>query len=364
MSLAEPTFHADLLILGGGCAGLSLATRLATRCPALKVIVVEPRTQYVEDRTWCGWRTLTRASNLYPYEMISAGRFYEHSCKTIQSSNSVHLSLGATVDSVTEDEKGVTATLGDTTSLRARWAVDTRPKIRPLPFPSLWQNFVGYEITVDQQCADQLGTTPVLMDFQPAGSSSLQFMYLLPLGDLRFLCEWTRFSPIHGELDQIEAELRGWLKSHACDEGRLGRRESGSLPMSVVPAPNSESRIIVAGTLGGSMRASTGYAFHSIQRWADRCTDALVAGSPPVSPLRSPTLNLLDDVFLTALQDRSTAAATVFTDLFAKTQPEILIRFLSSIPLSRDILPVMLSLPWIHFSKAALRTLLRRGATA
>jgi lycopene beta-cyclase len=388
MSFPEPSFDADLLILGGGCAGLSLATRLATRCPALRVIVVEPRTHYVEDRTWCGWRTephpyltcvdavwkqwriirgadtILRGSNLYPYEMISASRFYQHSCETIHSSSSVQLSLGVTVKSVIEDERGVTATLGDKTSLRARWAVDTRPKIRPLPFPSLWQNFVGYEIKVDQEWAEQLGTTPVLMDFQPAGLSSLQFIYLLPLGDHRFLCEWTRFSTIHGELDEIEAELRGWMKSRGCNEGMLGRRESGSLPMSVVPAPASESRMVAAGTLGGSMRASTGYAFHSIQRWADRCTDALAAGNPPASPTKSPILNFLDEVFLTALQDRSTAAESIFTDLFDKTQPETLVRFLSSTPLPRDILQVMLSLPWIHFSRAALNTLLRRGAAA
>jgi lycopene beta-cyclase len=388
MSVREQSFDADLLILGGGCAGLSLATRLATLCPALKVIVVEPRTHYVDDRTWCGWRTEThpyltcvaaswnqwrvihgettilRGSDLYPYEMVSAGRFYEYSCKTIRSSNSVCLRLGASVEAITEDDSGVTASLGDKTSLRARWAVDTRPKLRPLPFPSLWQNFVGYEVTADQRWTDRLGTTPVLMDFQPAGSSSLQFMYLLPLGNHRFLCEWTRFSTIRDEESEIETQLLGWLTSHGCNEGMLGRRESGSLPMSVVPAPNSESRIVPAGTLGGSMRASTGYAFHSIQRWADRCTDALVLGSPPVSPTRSPTLNFLDDVFLSALQDRSVAAETVFTKLFDQTQPETLVRFLTSIPLPQDVLPVMLSLPWIHFSKAALRTLLRRGAAS
>jgi lycopene beta-cyclase len=311
-----------------------------------------------------GEETILRGSNLYPYEMISAGRFYEHSCATIRSSDSVCLSLGATVESVTEDNSGVTAILGDKTSLRARWAVDTRPKLRPLPFPALWQNFVGYEVMADQVWTDRLGTTPVLMDFQPAGSSSLQFMYLLPLGDHRFLCEWTRFSTIHGELLEIETDLLGWLTSHGCSEGMLGRRESGSLPMSVVPAPNSESRIVPAGTLGGSMRASTGYAFHSIQRWADRCTDALVSGKPPVSPGRSPILNFLDDVFLTALQDRSTAAETVFTKLFDQTQAETLVRFLSGIPTTLDILPVMLSLPWIHFSKAALKTLIRSGAAA
>ncbi len=388
MSLAEQTFDADLLILGGGCAGLSLATRMATQCPSVKVIVVEPRTHYVEDRTWCGWRTHThpylhcvasswaqwrvkhgadtivRGSDIFPYEMVSSGCFYQHSCETIRASNSVCLALGATVASITEDATGVTAYLQDEQTMRARWAVDTRPKIIPLPFPSLWQNFVGYEVQADQDWTDRLGTTPMLMDFQPHGSAVLQFMYVLPLGDHRFLCEWTRFSSLRGESLELEAELRRWLQSQGCNDGMLGRRESGSLPMSVVPHPGAASRIVAAGTVGGSMRASTGYAFHAIQRWADCCVDALAAGRPPVSPARSTMLDFLDKVFLTALQDRSTAAETVFTRLFQQTQPERLVRFLSGIPQSRDILPVMLSLPWIHFSKAALKTMLRNGAAS
>jgi hypothetical protein len=71
----------------------------------------------------------------------------------------------------------------------------------------------------------------------------------------------------------------------------------------------------------------------------------------------------LDEVFLTALQDRSLAPETVFTRLFERTQPEALVRFLSNIPQSGDIVPVMRSLPWIPFSKAALQTMLRKGAT-
>jgi lycopene beta-cyclase len=187
-------------------------------------------------------------------------------------------------------------------------------------------------------------------------------MYLLPLGEHRFLCEWTRFSRTHGECSEIEEDLRGWLDEQGCTEGMIGRRESGSLPMSIAtPDTLGSSRIFPAGTLGGSMRASTGYAFHSIQRWANLCTDSLAAGGPPVPPAQNAGLNFLDEVFLAAIQDRSTAAQTVFTSLFERSDPDALVRFLSGVPQYNDILPVMLSLPWMDFSKAAFKTLLRRG---
>ena len=387
MTSPEHTFDADVLILGGGCAGLSLATRLATRCPALRVTIIEPRTHYTEDRTWCGWRTaphpythcvaatwpqwrvicngrtIARESDNYSYEMLPAAAFYQESIKIIRSGNSVCLALGASALSVVEEATGVTTCLDDGRRLASRWVVDTRPPLQRLAYPSLWQNFVGFEVQADQRWSDRLGTTPVLMDFQPAGACAVQFMYVLPLGGHRFLCEWTRFSPEHGETIAIEASLHGWLKERGCTADMIERRESGCLPMSVAPVANSaKSRVIAAGTRGGSMRASTGYAFHAIQRWADRCADSLAADCPPLAPERQPVLAFLDEVFLTALQQRSTAGETIFSQLFAKTDPDALVRFLSGVPQSDDILAVMLSLPWFPFSKAAIKTLWRKGA--
>ena len=48
--------ESDILILGGGCAGLSLALRLAAdgeNCPS--TVILESRSHYSNDRTWCFW---------------------------------------------------------------------------------------------------------------------------------------------------------------------------------------------------------------------------------------------------------------------------------------------------------------------
>ena len=91
----------DVTILGGGAAGLSLASALvASDTPPETIRIVEPRTAYQRDRTWCFWdheaplhpeaiahrwpawnvryggRT-ARRSGRYDYVEIPANRFYE-----------------------------------------------------------------------------------------------------------------------------------------------------------------------------------------------------------------------------------------------------------------------------------------------
>ena len=95
-----PRPDVDIAILGGGCAGLSVAVRLAAAGRSLRVI--EPREAYVEDRAWSFWRTsrdpfedcvrrswselgypgagrtsVRRNSNRLRYQTVGAGAFYD-----------------------------------------------------------------------------------------------------------------------------------------------------------------------------------------------------------------------------------------------------------------------------------------------
>ncbi len=386
--MSAPSIHldADLIILGGGCAGLSLASRLAASPSTLRVLVLEGREHYEEDRTWCGWRTashpyqgcavaawprwrittnqetIERSSNRYPYEMIPADRFYAESCRVIRNSANVSIRMATHVASVFEQVGSVNIALPDGSIFSSRWLVDTRPSVTALRPPSLWQNFVGYVVHGSQTLAERIGDSPVLMDFQLPGTSAVQFIYVLPLGDDAYLCEWTRFSKEYGEETKIEQQLLEWVGKNAGQNWCLGRRESGSLPMSSVTKKlHRAGSIILAGTAGGSMRASTGYAFHSIQRWADACCGSLLAGEAPVPPLRNRTLDFMDDIFLRALQQRDSSGAAIFCSLFKHTEPDALVRFLSGQPRIADYWPVIRSLPWIDFSLAALQSLSGAG---
>lgn len=388
MSVSSSGVDADLIILGGGCAGLSLAYRIAASGSPLRVLALEGRYHYEEDRTWCGWRTASHpyqecatavwsrwrisgieetiegSSNRYPYEMIPADRFYEKSCRAIEKCNTVSLLMGANVSTVLSLARSVKVGLLDGRTFTSTWLIDTRPRVSTLTSPSLWQNFVGYVVKGSSTLAERVGECPVLMDFQSPGTSAVQFMYVLPVGAGAYLCEWTRFSKDRGEDAMIELELLEWVRQNAGQDWALGRRESGSLPMSLVSAKvRTNGPIVFAGTAGGGMRASTGYAFHSIQRWADTCCGALLAGGAPVPPIHTRTLDFMDDIFLRALQRKGGSGEAIFCGLFRHTAPDALIRFLSGQPRLTDYWPVMRSLPWVDFSIAAVQSLLGAGVS-
>ena len=112
----------DLLVLGGGCAGLSRALRLvAWPGPCRRVTVLESRQAYRHDRSWCFWRTgphrydkLVKRSwssvalraagqavqvdcTKTPYQLLEAGTFYDHALDVTAASAAVKLQLGVTV---------------------------------------------------------------------------------------------------------------------------------------------------------------------------------------------------------------------------------------------------------------------------
>ena len=367
---------ADIIILGGGCAGLSLATNLADASAGLRVIIIEPRAAYHEDRTWCGWRlaphafedcaiaswdrwqiatpagVIERSSKQYPYEMIRSDLFYEKACRAIARHPAMRLLKGLSADNLCETASHVEVALSDGSSLSAPWIIDTRPDKRMVKRPWLWQNFVGFVIEVDAPAGARFSRIPVLMDFQSPGQCVAQFMYILPIGNREFLCEWTQFAKAPGQLEDIQANLRDWLQEHAGAGWIICRQEQGSLPMALAPA-NPAGRIVAAGTGGGSMRASTGYAFHAIQRWAAACSASLLATGRPLGPPRNWMLDSMDAIFLEVLHQSSTSAMEVFRRLFENSPPDSLVRFLAGMPRRSDLWPIMRGLPWARFLRAA-----------
>ena len=279
--------------------------------------------------------------------MIRASLVYEKARLLLNHSASSELLLGAEALTVYESADKVKVHLADGRVLTSPWVIDTRPQSRVLAPPWLWQNFVGFVIKLDG-LGEGIDGLPTLMEFQSPVESVAQFMYTIPFGKRMTLCECTRFSKVVGEVHLLEAELAHWLTGRFDDRWTLQRRESGSLPMAP-PIPTAQRRVIDAGTRGGSMRISTGYAFLRIQRWADACAQSFLRDGVPLSPAKNRLLDMMDELFLRVLQEPSTSAADIFGVLFKSCPTDSLVRFLSGVPRSSDLWPVARCLPWGKF---------------
>ena len=362
----------DLLILGGGAAGLSLARRLAEQgTTAPRTLVLESRVDYADDRTWCfwmhptaqlthlvrrRWAKVSLASSTervlvdcaeFPYALLPSGGFYQDSRECIARSERVRLAMGVAVLGAPRKVDGLWEVATSAGVQRARWIVDTRPSAPPAEGAAvLWQSFLGQEIEAAGPVFDP--TVTEIMHFTQGEAGQILFHYLLPLSPTRALLEVTAFSPKPVGPDGFRAELNRFIDRRL--EGRryqLRREEQGILPMGLpMPVPSADATYVRAGLMAGGARASSGYAFQRIQRWAERCAQSLAAGHGPQPHAADGwILRRMDALFLQVLCRRPELAPTLFLAMFSQVAPARLARFMSDQATLLDNLAVIAALP-------------------
>ena len=360
----------DVAILGGGCAGLSLAVRLAAA--GRNLCVIEPRTRYTDDRAWSFWRTapdpfedcvraswanwdvsgpggiVERGSSRLRYQTVAAGLFYERAQSVIADNRAATLSLGTSARSLHRSASGWRIET-DAGTLSANHVVDTRP---PKRIPTYGQFFLGWEIRTERAVFNP--DRVHLMQFRKARSRGVDFVYTLPFARDRALIEVTSFAPETVGQDVFKT----WLEAEiaALEPGRFEvlRQETGALPMQVGFSDRHEAGVIGMGLSGGAARPSTGYAFTRIQAQADRVFIALQRGTAPETRMDGPATRFMDRVFLQVLQTMPERGPALFENLFRNAPPDRLERFLSGSTRAIDRLSVMASLPTLPFLQAAL----------
>lgn len=397
---------ADLIILGGGCAGLSLAMRLADLgdC-APRTMILESRSEYLHDRTWCFWggedaemselvshqwhdfaisiltERIVRRSQAHPYQMIPSDAFYAAAQRKIAQSDKIVLLLGTKVTAEPIKGEGNAKPLWQLMSekgpLSAPWIVDTRPQefsvLSGSPEPHLWQSFLGSEIVTTDACFDPACAD--LMDFSFMSSlasrgslmpSQIIFLYLLPLAENRAIIEATVFDRARVSAQELEEPL------HRMIQQRLGatpftllRSEHGVLPMGTTSASSSRSSaamgLVHAGLTAGGARPSTGYAFQRIQRWAKACSASVGSGRGPIPHVPDAFIpSAMDGLFLRVLDAHPELAPNLFLSLFKKVAPARIVRFMSDQGHLSDYASIMTALPSSPFLKELAQSLFRK----
>lgn len=378
----------DLAILGGGCAGLSLALRLAEqpgRCR--RVTVIESRSAYTNDRSWCFWRlgqhryeplvkrtwskVVVRAASRAvhvdcartPYQLLEAGAFYDHAQEAMAASDAVRLQTGLSVLGPPRPVPGGWRIETSAGGLTAAQVIDTRPPRLPGRGDStLWQSFLGEEVICDRPVFDP--TCVELMDFADDSREVIAFTYVLPLAADRALVETTLFDPRpHGPADLASRQRRAVQRLCADAQTRVVRTEAGILPMGMTLQDAAlGSGHLRAGLMSGAARPATGYAFQRIQRWADGCGEALRCGHAPSGHAPDPLLTrLMDRLFLEVLRSHPERGPELFMRLFGRTATPRVVRFMSDRGTFMDRVAVAASLPTGLFLRQLLRSAPRRS---
>ena len=369
----------DLLIIGGGLAGLSLARELIRRDCRLRVLVVEPRQEYTDDRTWCFWegsdhsnrdlvsRTwerwrssrLDRSVSEYQargqsYQYVRSIDFYQQALSTFEHSSNVRLQLGSSVQAIEPGVDGFRVRLNHDL-IRARWVIDTRPPPRQrMERSKMFQCFVGREIEVDAGIFDP-GCIELMTDMT-CDRNGVLFTYVLPFSPQRALVEPTRFSPHPVDREQLERDFQDLLRRRGWRATRVVRKEHGILPMGLPPTPPTEwPGYVRGGTGGGGLRMASGFGFLRIQKWARGCADALTAGDLPHGHPPDPWgQRVMDELFLKVLRFRPDMGPRMFERMMSATDPSVFVRFMSDSANWGDRLQVVRSLPTVPFIRALL----------
>ncbi|MEU0116378.1 lycopene cyclase family protein [Streptomyces bobili] len=349
----------DVVIVGGGAAGLSLAHRLTESfSPTVTLVEAPDGALRPPERTWCYWdrgtadfdeavsaswtrlrvrgtdgRAITVNPSPLTYRMLRSTDFERLVHHRLGTCPGVRV-LCATADLVRNTADGAevrcTSPDGKTLWLRARHVFDSRPR-RTLP-PArtrLLQHFRGWFVRTETDRFDP--EVADLMDFRvPQPRHGLAFGYVLPLAPDRALVEYTEFSRTALTTEAYEAALAHYCRDILrLDTFTVESAEQGVIPMTDARfARQVGPAVFRVGTAGGATRPATGYTFAAVQRQSRAIAAALHAGRLVVPPPHGRRALAMDAVLLRALDEGRINGPDFFTDLFRRVPPERLLRFL------------------------------------
>ncbi len=269
----------DYIIIGGGCAGLSLAYELDLhkKLKNKKLAIIDPRTNYKKDKTWSYWRVIDHnfadcvkkswntflvsdtARNVnrshcssYPYQSIDSEKFYQKILRRLKKNKNIFFKKKL-----------------NKSKYKGSIIFNSVPYIKKFnkDKTNYWQHFYGIEIELKRKSSADISGAFHLMNFDCEQRDAVHFIYILPFKNNRILIETTWFSKHDKKLfdyqEQINQWLWDWMRLKKTDY-KIKYKEQGAIPLFPIYQKNKKNFINI-GTAGGMTRVSTGYTFLNIQ---------------------------------------------------------------------------------------------------
>lgn len=360
----------DIAIIGGGSAGMALATKL----DGFSATVFEPKTAAQRDCSWSLWAQESQLKELEPairgswnqwrlidhnsetvhhsqayrYTSLSSTKYLQHCESMLKSPDSM---VRAAVENVLAEGGGGRFNANGR-NYRAQTIYDSRP---PIAQPNgLRQHFIGWEVMLKKPIEN--ANIATLMDFRVDQSRGLHFIYVLPYSDRHLLIESTMISTQLESKDWYCNAIKQWLVDRDLEIESQLSEEYGVIPMAAVQPHNAKVNNI--GAAGGAVRLSSGYAFSTIQTQMTLLAASIAGGERTVARPFSKRLIFLDKVFNRALSAQADHGVSLFMATAQALSADQFSRFMLGTAGLVEWVRVILAMPKWPFIKSALKQLL------
>ena len=348
----------NYVIIGGGCAGLSLAYELEIheKLKDKTLAIIEPRKEYKRDKTWSFWKVAPHnfddcvkknwenfSINIpgktnylecknFPYQSIDSGLFYEKIKNKLKKNENIFFFKN--IEEINEQNSLV---------------FNSVPNIKKNHL-NLWQHFCGVEIKTDNDIFDEKIFN--LMDFDCEQRESVHFFYTLPYTKNRALVETTWLSKMNDNSQKdYENQINNYIKNNLKIKNyEITYKEEGAIPL-FYPLNKNEKNKINIGTAGGMTRLSTGYTFLNIQEHSKYIRENIDNISNAKKFEIDRKYQFLDEIFLRVLEKNPEKMSDIFFRMF-KTSPKTVIKFLSNKSNFLEDLSIIFKMPKLIFIKA------------
>ena len=373
----------DFVILGGGCSALSFINQvIEQKITKYSFIIIEKQKKYVDDKSWCFWsekikknkniieaswssfsfnldnRTNFLSSKNFKYYYIRSIKFYETIKKKISNYAHITLKLNETIISIT-NKKNYYEIMTNKSIYLAKNVLDTRPNINIYEKnPFLYQCFVGYEIKSEEKI-NLKKSNAYLMHNMHTYKDKFYFEYILPFKKNTYLFELTTFTKKDLSLNIIEKELRVVLSKYFKKPYQIIRKEYGKIPMGFVNNKmiKNKKNYFVSGSLAGSIRPSSGYAFVDIQKWSERAAYNLkIKGNIEILEKREIIKKFLDKFFLKVISSDISKAPQIFYYFSKNISPTTFVKFMLGEANLLEYLRVIYAMPKRIFLKCLIKS--------
>ncbi len=348
----------NYIIIGGGCAGLSLAYELEIndKLQDKTLAIIETREKYKRDKTWSFWKVFDHnfddcvikswnnftintsesshelTSKKFPYQSIDSGKFYEK-INTKLSTNS-NVSFFKSLKDIDSKNSIIFNSVHE----------------KELDKSELWQHFQGIEIETPKNIFDEEIIN--LMDFNCDQRNDVHFFYTLPFSKNKALVETTWLSDLEDKsLMDYDLQLENYVKNNlGIKNYKINFTEKGAIPL-FHPILRNNSKVINIGSAGGMTRLSTGYTFLNIQEHSKY----IVKNIENINEVKIFNLGkkyqFLDKIFLRVLEKHPEKMPKIFSNMF-KTSSNTIIKFLSNKSNMIEDLNIISKMPKLIFLKA------------